>query len=1845
MSSAKTTSSNLTLSSLDIYTYDNTRVFIEAVELALTAQGPMGHSIVENDATGKAVLNPHGLTAPSSPDMTMPVAEPGRPKRYARLLAERDAALVRNRAEWEAYSKAKTVNDAVKLKYSQLCELITSRMDQLARDKLLAVADIKAAHLNADPWEFWRLIKSVIVTQLRGASLDALPETVSELLSPTTQGDQQRLEQHVLEYNKLITRAEQAFKTACPALYAKISDADRADMHRQLAWGFIKSLNDLRFGAFKQRMFTNALSAATIPLIPVTVDSAAEAASKEEVPIQTKVIGNLRNGNKPTGPLAASRQSELDEERRLAGMPKNCLNPHCRNPHQGHATAECNQAKSAAAKAAKALAKPKTDVTPALKNAVQAELQKRVEKALADAKAKAASKVQVNHVADSSAAGVPSDDKDEAMREAMKVLFNFSIRNVRLDEPAASARSLSDRRHDDLFPTTETLSPTIEDGGKHDFLGALGQRSGPRTREEVTELIRSTMKSSVYDIGAQSSCTNSLSDLIFHTIGKTTNTVGHAFGVVKGEIVHGTHKFLNTQTLFSSSTPYKLYGTKDLAGAFNLKATEYITITEAGKPPSRVAVAFYFTDKVYGINVCFRLVKSGVAANLHACTLDNHDFVVNSGVRDFGNDGYGLEHIPILGNVNVGTDVYPSPTRNDAALFPSPTIQIGPETVDSDAPPPLVDVNVAKVAAKEATDELVRSKESDLVRERAARLGMTEKELQKANAANETIAKLGFPSEGALKQIVQKHSNSERGSLLFADYKHALQLYGSPHAAAGRKIESMLSPIGKDYELYEAHLQRGQKLSIDLVFIGALTFFLASTKPLHYLYAKHVESKEGRVIGQALKDHLGFFASRGISVESINIDGEPGIDHLKDELELMVGIPININPPNQHVGEIERRARQLKEVCRAIVDSIVGGIECIPLSLIPYLVYFAVDRINHLPVSIRVDSTPPNEIVRQRKLDIPTDAPHKFMQTVLATVPLTVKNALTPSRVQEALYLGPTHLGHEVLLLKSWKTARRAHLEATPITADVLLELKTRATAEKDFIKAAATKAAKKRNTRDILNHTSTFDENGHLTFVYNGAVIRELPLDALVDVRTETRPPVSSPEGDSHVMQGKHRTNWDEWKKKEVSDSGLTGNTLLSKITDLEASSPAPLRGGHGDGKQPPTIDTPSPVPLRGGLDDGKQPPTIDAPSPAPLRGGLGDGKQPSSIDSPSPDPSRGGRGGDLTSPTPEPGLADKPKISRQARRGAEARAAKMLNKIITTLVAKQTKLDNLARVPQTRQSSRPKTKKVPYIGNLNVLQAIDLYGDTSILSVIDEISSIIDHKVLEPVFSHLLTKEQRTKILRSKLFLKAKFLPDGTFERLKARLVAGGHQEDKLSFDSLYSPTISTDAMFAILGLTALERRDAIVIDLIAAYLEVPVQENSETYIRLNEIETYILVQLHPEYKKFVDGNGRFCGKLLNSLYGICQGAVNLYNNIKSKLLEMGFVQNGKDPCVFNKMYGDHQVTIGLFVDDMICTGRSLDPFMAEFKTHFPNIKTKTGLKLPYLGMDLDFSTPGACAVGMSGYAQKLVNEWEVHDPNSTMGPSATPMTQSLFHIDESSPPLDEPKQKVFHSVVMSLLYMSKRARGDLLTPTAFLTTRTNAPTKQDWFKLKRVMSYLKDTVHLCTILAPRGVWIEQWIDAAYGVHMNGKSHSGSHLTMGGSLIANHSSKQSLNVKSSCEAEVVAISDMISRALWAHEFLEEQGYTDLPPIVIWEDNQAAIDLEMKGFSTNAATKHIKLRHFFVHDYITRGEVALLHLSTDKMIADIFTKGVDEKTFTALRQKLLNSHSDIAEEMNESEK
>ena len=156
----------------------------------------------------------------------------------------------------------------------------------------------------------------------------------------------------------------------------------------------------------------------------------------------------------------------------------------------------------------------------------------------------------------------------------------------------------------------------------------------------------------------------------------------------------------------------------------------------------------------------------------------------------------------------------------------------------------------------------------------------------------------------------------------------------------------------------------------------------------------------------------------------------------------------------------------------------------------------------------------------------------------------------------------------------------------------------------------------------------------------------------------------------------------------------------------------------------------------------------------------------------------------------------------------------------------------------------------------------------------------------------------------------------------------------------------------------------------------------------------------------------------------------------------------------------------------------------------------------------------------------------------PASNMqGTSTTPANDNLFKVNEHSPPLGNQQKESFHTMVAKGLFVGKRARQEIQTTIAFLCTRVQKPTKEDWNKLCKMMKFIKATQDDCLILEYNGKkTIEWYVDAAFAVHNDFRSHTGATMTMGGGSITSFSTKQKLNTRSSTEAELVAVDDAMS-------------------------------------------------------------------------------------------------------------
>ena len=99
-------------------------------------------------------------------------------------------------------------------------------------------------------------------------------------------------------------------------------------------------------------------------------------------------------------------------------------------------------------------------------------------------------------------------------------------------------------------------------------------------------------------------------------------------------------------------------------------------------------------------------------------------------------------------------------------------------------------------------------------------------------------------------------------------------------------------------------------------------------------------------------------------------------------------------------------------------------------------------------------------------------------------------------------------------------------------------------------------------------------------------------------------------------------------------------------------------------------------------------------------------------------------------------------------------------------------------------------------------------------------------------------------------------------------------------------------------------------------------------------------------------------------------------------------------------------------------------------------------------------------------------------------------------------------------------------------------------------------------------------------------------------------------------------------------AQLLWKKQTLSDFG-CEFSKIPLLCDNESAIKLANNPVQ-HSRTKHIYIRHHFLRDHEAQGDIALRHVSTERQLADIFTKPLDEQRFCALRSGLniLDSHN-----------
>jgi Reverse transcriptase (RNA-dependent DNA polymerase)/Zinc knuckle len=1057
----------------------------------------------------------------------------------------------------------------------------------------------------------------------------------------------------------------------------------------------------------------------------------------------------------------------------------------------------------------------------------------------------------------------------------------------------------------------------------------------------------------------------------------------------------------------------------------------------------------------------------------------------------------------------------------------------------------------------------------------------TRRELARADLARRLQGMIGRPSTKDYLNIVNKNLLTNC-PITAADIMAAEEIYGPDLGSLkGKTVRHKVDHVDAEVTNVPCSIMERCKdvtVCADVMYVNKIPFLVTTSRGIRFGTAEMVERTSNKVMLKAILQVKQLYSKRGFNLHTIVMDGE--FECLRAPLSDM-GITLNVTSRDEHVPEAERYIRVIKERVRAIWNTL--PFEAMPARMIIEMVYNANFWLNCFPAADGVsDTLSPRAIVDGTTIEFKRHCKLQFGEYVQTHEPHD--NSMAP-RTTGAIALRPTgndQGSHYFYSLSSGKRINRSNWTVLPMPAEV--------------IKQVHRWARRDRMTKGGLSFDSRHaDDDNEVVPTDPGPVN---PHDRL---------------GVDNGANGDDNESDDEDYVPDTSDDESDGSNDDSDDDDSDDDSDGPNNTG-------PTTNNDIPP---GGWDfddddiseDDNNDDTDDAPlgqnSGVPITGedqgvpanaqvqGVGEVEVETVDEMEANEPDN----------LPEEGVRD---VAQEMDEAYGARNGRY-------------------GLRSRRWPSYTHLHKDSVFSQYSMKAGLKLFGDSGKEAVRKEMQQLHDRGVMKPMHRSQLSRNQRYRALSYLMFLKEK--ANGT---IKGRGCADGRsQRAYITKEESSSPTVANESVFLTSVIDAREGRDVATVDVPGAFMQADMDD--EVFMRLDGVMLELLLEIDSSYAEFVTterGKSVLYVQLVKALYGTLKAALLFWRKLTATLEGWGFATNDYDPCVANKMIDGKQCTIAWHVDDLkishvdpAVVSKIIAQLSGEFGKEAP-LTVNRGKVHTYLGMELDFSVAGKIKVGMVPYVENLLAELE----GDMDGKSPTPAAAYLFDVNEECPKLHKEKAERFHHLVAKLLFLCKRARPDIQTAVSFLCTRVQAPDRDDYKKLARVMRYIRATADMVLTLEGDGLnVVNWWADASFAVHPDLKSHTGGAMSMGKGVIYATSTRQKLNTRSSTEAELVAANDVMAQLLWTQNFLRDQGYTSTETR-LYQDNQSAILLEKNGrMSSSKRTRHLNIRYFFITDRIANKELTIEYCPTEQMVADFFTKPLQGSLFRRLRDIVMN--------------
>ena len=500
-------------------------------------------------------------------------------------------------------------------------------------------------------------------------------------------------------------------------------------------------------------------------------------------------------------------------------------------------------------------------------------------------------------------------------------------------------------------------------------------------------------------------------------------------------------------------------------------------------------------------------------------------------------------------------------------------------------------------------------------------------------------------------------------------------------------------------------------------------------------------------------------------------------------------------------------------------------------------------------------------------------------------------------------------------------------------------------------------------------------------------------------------------------------------------------------------------------------------------------------------------------------------------------------------------------------------------------------------------------------------EIRSLRKHKVYKLVDKRSLPK--RANIISAKWVFKVKPNPDGTIERFKCRLCARGFlQKEGIDYLATFSPVANSASIKLLLALAAkggLQLRQA---DVSTAFLYGKLPKSERVYVTCPE---------------GIDHEPGQVMELRRCIYGLKQASRRWFEKLRNVLTRAGYKPTKSDPCLYRRFKNGEETLVAVVVDDLLIastTDRGTKRVIRSLR--------KTGLETKDLGhpeyvvgMHVRKHKNGDVSINQRLYIETLLRRFNMEEARG----ADTPANPTVKLSDKLTPQTKEEQAKMskipYRQLVGALLYVLL-TRPDCAVAVGELTRFMSNPGKAMWTAAKRVLRYLKATMHVNVRFKARsqnkrGHRTRAHVDASHAADPDKRrSRCGHVIEYNGTAILWRSIMQKRVALSTAEAEYRALTYAVKDIMWLRNILAELGRRELAPTPINEDNRACIAM-VENPIVSARNKFIELDCHFVRDHQQMQHVRMVEVDTANQVADMMTKNLPGPAFRKHRSTILD--------------